>query len=233
MPPPRDHAPTLQSLFRQKQVVTIKEIHRALGVSSRTTVLEALRKIGYLASYSHAGKYYTLLNIPTFDERGLWFHGEARFSKHRTLRKTLVVLVTEAPAGHTHDELAVILGLRVHDTLLSLVEADEIGRVRLDVAYLYVAADPTTASAQLSLREAMTPAAAPAPEPEAPAAPGAQQLDPARVIDVLVAVIHAPRDDARTIAARLRAAGLMVAEEQVEAVFEQYGLPVKKTARSR
>jgi hypothetical protein len=235
MPPPRDHAPALQSLFRQKQVVTIKEIHRALGVSSRTTVLEALRKVGYVASYSHAGKYYTLLHIPTFDERGLWFHSEARFSKHGTLRKTVVVLVTEALAGHTHEELAIILGLKVHDTLLSLVEADEIDRVRLDVAYIYVAADPTIASAQLSLRETMTPAAAPTPktEPESPAAEAPQQLDPARMVDVLVAVIHAPKDDARTIAARLRAAGLMVADEQVEAVFEQYGLPGKKTARSR
>jgi hypothetical protein len=120
-------------------------------------VLTALRKVGYLSSYSHAGKYYTLLEIPTFDERGLWFHGEARFSKHGTLRNTVVVLITEAPAGYTQQELAVILGLRVHDTLLDLVEADEIGRVLLDVAYVYVATDPGLASAQLSHRESLTP----------------------------------------------------------------------------
>jgi len=143
------------------------------------------------------------------------------------------VLVTKAPAGYTHEELEVILGLRVHDTLLSLVEAEEIGRVHIDVAYLYVAADPERASAQLSWREGMSvTTAAVAPKPKIPTEEPTVELDPTHVIDVLVAVIHAPKDDARTIAARLRAGGLLVANEQVEAVFEQYGLPEKKTVRS-
>ncbi len=233
MPPPHDYSPKLHSLFRRKRVVTIKELHQALGVSSRMTVLAALRKVGYLSSYSHAGKYYTLVDIPTFDERGLWFHGDTRFSRHGTLRRTVVVLVTEAPAGHTHEELAIILGLRVHDTLRSLVEDNEIGRVLVDVVYVYVSADPDTASAQLSRREAITTAVAPAKEPQAPTVGPVLELDLAGVVDVLVAVIHAPKDDARTIAARLRAAGLVVADEQVAAVFEHYGLSEKKTAYSR
>jgi hypothetical protein len=187
-----------------------------------------------LSSYSHAGKYYTLNHIPMFDRRGLWFHGEVRFSKHGTLRRTVVVLVTEASAGHTHEELAVVLGLRVHDTLRSLVETSEIGRVHIGVAYIYVAADPTRASEQLSQREALRATKA-ATQQRASAVPLAASSAPdlARVIDVLVAVIHAPRDDAHTIAARLRAEGLVVTNEQVEAVFEQYELAVKKTARSR
>jgi len=232
-PSPTDaRSQTLQKLFGRKPALRLQEMQRAVRTSGRT-VFRLLAPLGYLSSYSHAGKYYTLVDIPTFDERGLWFHGEARFSKHGTLRKTVVVLVTEAPAGYTHEELAIILGLRVHDTLRSLVEANEIGRVRIDVVYLYVAADPDTASVQLSQREAITTAAAPEREPQAPSGGPVPELDLARVVDVLVAVIHAPRDDARTIAARLRAVGLLVTDEQVEAVFEQYGLPGKKTARSR
>jgi hypothetical protein len=41
-----------------------------------------------------------------------------------------------------------------------------------------------------------------------------------------------PGDDARTIAARLRAGGLGVRDEQVAAVFAQYALE-KTTAHSR
>jgi len=52
------------------------------------------------------------------------------------------------------------------------------------------------------------------------------------VVDLLLAVIRAPKDDADTIAARLRAGGLAVEDGQVEAVLAQYGLE-KKTARSR
>ena len=205
-----------------------------LGSSGRT-VLRALHRTGYVTSYSHAGKYYTLEGIPTFNERGLWFHGATRFSKHGTLRKTVVVLVTEAPAGYTHEELAIILGLRVHDTLRSLVEDNQIGRVRVDVVYVYVAADPAIASAQLSRRETPVPTAVPAIEPQTTAvdAGPSPELDLARVVDVLLAVIHAPKDDARTVAARLRASGVVVADEQVAAVFVRYGLPGKKTAHSR
>lgn len=230
-----DHSRALKSLFRRKPIATLQELRRGLRVKSRTTILGALRNAGYLSSYSHAGRYYTLNHIPTFDRRGLWFHGEVRFSKHGTLRRTVVVLVTEAIAGHTHEELAVVLGLRVHDTLRSLVETGEIGRVHIDVAYVYVAVDSTRASEQLSQREAMRAEEAVATQSRASATPLAapSALDLARVIDVLVAVIHAPKDDAHTIAARLRAGGLVVTNEQVEAVFEQYELAVKKTARSR
>jgi len=57
-------------------------------------------------------------------------------------------------------------------------------------------------------------------------------LDLPRVVEVLVAVIHAPQDDATTIAARLRAGGVAVTDAQVEAVLAQYPLQ-KKTAPSR
>jgi hypothetical protein len=231
--PPDAQTKALRRLFQRKPAAQLAELQRVLGSSGRT-VLRALQRTGYLTSYSHAGKYYSLVDIPTFDERGLWFHGEARFSKHGTLRKTVVVFVTEAPAGYTHDELAIILGLRVHDTLRSLVEDNQIGRVRVDVVYLYVAADPAIASAQLSRRETTISTAVPATEPQPLADAGpSPELDLARIVDVLVAVIHAPKDEARTIAARLRAAAIMVTDEQVAAVFERYGLPGKKTARSR
>jgi hypothetical protein len=219
------YAHALEKLFRGKPVVTLADIQRALDVTSRTTVLKALRDADYVSSYSHAGRYYTLRRIPTFDARGLWFHGEIRFSTHGTLRATVVVLVSQAPAGHTHDELHIILGLRVHDTLRSLVEAGQIGRERVDAIYVYVDAESKQAEAQLERRRQASGAALAQTLASPP-------LDLARVVDVLLAVIHAPKDSPRKIAARLRASGLSLDEEQVEAVFRQYGL-VKKTARSR
>lgn len=224
----RDEAgEALERLFRRKPVVELEALRSALGTTSRTTVFRALRRVGYLTSYSHAGRYYTLRTAPRFDGRGLWFCGEVRFSAHGTLRATIVVLVKEAPAGRTHEDLEVILGLRVHDTLRSLVEAKEVGRERIEAVYVYVDSDPGRAAAQLERRRrpARSEPVGVGPLPPPP-------LDLARVVDVLLAVIHAPKDDARTIAARLRASGLAVEDEQVEAVFSQYDLG-KKTARSR
>lgn len=225
-----DAGEALERLFRRKPVVELEALRRALDTTSRTTVFRVLRRVGYLTSYSHAGRYYTLRTIPKFDDRGLWFCGEVRFSVHGTLRATLVVLVKQAPAGHTHEELEVVLGLRVHDTLLDLVETKHVGRDRIGAVYVYLDADPERAAAQVDRRRR---AAAPEPAGAVRTAPPLPlPLDPARVVDVLLAVIHAPNDDARTIAARLRAGGRAVEDAQVEALFAQYGLG-KKTARPR
>jgi molecular chaperone GrpE (heat shock protein) len=56
-------------------------------------------------------------------------------------------------------------------------------------------------------------------------------MDPARVIDVLLDVIHHPKDDIKATVRRLTARGLAMTVDQVEAVFANYG--VKKTVRPR
>jgi hypothetical protein len=168
-----------------------------------------------------------LRSIPQFDDRGLWFHGEIRFSAYGTLRATVVVLIEQASTGHTHEELEIVLGLRVHDTLRSLVQAKQVGRERVDAVFVYVDADPERAQAQLERRRELAGTAV-----AQPASPESPPLDLARVVDILLAVIHAPKDSPRKIATRLRASGLSIDEEQVEAVFRQYGLE-KKTMRSR
>jgi hypothetical protein len=224
--PPQDpKVRVLERLLRRKPIATLAEMQRSLGSSTRT-VLRALKRTGYLTSYSHAGRYYTLSRLPKFDAAGLWFFGEIRFSRHRTLRATVVVLVKQSPAGHTHEELEVLLRLRVHDTLRSLVKDKDLARERVTDVYVYLHPDRRVAAAQLTRRREMAVPSVPLP----PAATG--PLDPARVIDVLVAVIHSPKEDAHAIAEHLRARGVPITGEQVEGVFAAYGLE-KKTARSR
>jgi len=223
MPPGRDYAQVLDPLFRRTPVAVLDQLRRALKTTSRTTVFRALTAIGYRTSYSHAGRYYTLKRLPEFDAWGLWVIRDVRFSVYGTLRATVERMVTQAPAGHTHEELQAILGLRVHDPLRSLVDTRHLARARVGARYVYVDVVPAGATAQLARRHAG--AAAPAAAAEAP-------LDLARVVDVLVAVIRAPRATAPQIAAHLRARGLSLTDAHVEAVFARYALE-KKTARSR
>src|SRR3972149_5372047 len=138
--PSERHRRGLEKLFDRKPVAQITELRRALGVRSRTTVFFVLKATGYLTSYSHAGRYYTLGRIPKFDAHGLWAVGGIRFSRHGTLRATIVVLVCAASAGCTHEELTKLLGLRVHDTLRSRVETHSLGREQVQAGY--VSLDP-------------------------------------------------------------------------------------------
>lgn len=226
----------VQRFFRRRRVATLNDLERLLGTTGRT-VHRALESEGYLTSYNHAGKYYTLKHIPKFDAHDLWVHNEARFSKHGTLRRTIVVRVNASVAGLTHEELAAMLGVRVHNTLKSLVETDEIGREHVKASYAYVACDPATATRQMSQRGQMGVGhASPAFSPQPPRKPDAtgMLLDLGRVVEVLVAVIHSPKDDARKITTHLVARGVEINQAQVEQVFATYDITKKKAAsRSR
>ncbi len=220
----RDDAPRrLAHLFRRKRVADLQTIQGVLGTSSRTTVFRVLSEIGYLTSYSHAGRYYTLLEIPRFDEEGLWAHGGALFSKYRTLRATIVQLVHNAPAGRTHAELRDRLRLRVHDTLRALTAGEQIGRVQLDRLFLYVSVEDAIAQVQAVQRRQVL-----------EAQPPPVLLPPVTVIiEVLLEVIQAAQAQAHpaAVAARLEARGIVVSPAQVERVFRHHGVE-KKTVGS-
>jgi hypothetical protein len=187
------------------------------------SVFRRLSPIGYLTSYSHAGRYYTLRDIPAFDEEGLWHHQGVSFSRHGSLKKTVEHIVSDADSGRTHSELKLSLRVRVHNTLLDLVEEERIGRVELDRYFLYTSAKQRQAKAQIARRKEL--------ESEITEREG--RPSSAVVIEVLLEIIHRAKVEAEpsAIAARLAARGVHVSAAQVEALLEEHGL--KKTAQSR
>ena len=213
----------IENFFHHRPVAQLDELQRALQVSGRT-VFRMLGQMGYLSSYSHAGKYYTLARSPSFDADGLWAHSGVLFSSHRTLRNTVVHLVNKAPAGHTHAELQDRLRLRVYDTLFDLVAAGEIGRAERERHYLYVSAEPSTAEGQIAERQRLIAA----PPPRSSLLP-----DPTVVIEVLLAVIHSPKPNVAALGALMQAQGKAITREQVEAVWVHYELGKKKPASPR
>ena len=211
----------LERFFGHRPIARLDELRGALQVSGRT-IFRILGTVGYLSSYSHAGKYYTLARTPSFDADGLWAHSGVLFSSHRTLRRTVVHLVNKAPAGDTHRELQDRLRLRVYDTLHDLVAAGEIGRAEVERLSLYVSAEPTVAEAQIAERQRRI------AEP-----PPGRLPDPAVVIEVLLAVIHSPKPDVAAVAALMRAQGKAITRGQVEAVWAHYEPGNKKPASRR
>lgn len=209
----------LRRLFSRNPISDLPALKRALGVSSRTTVFHALSAVGYRSSYSHAGRYYTLANIPRFDDDGLWAHGAALFSRDKTLRATLLRLIVQAPAGKTHAELQGQLRLKVHNTLLDLVTDKQIGRAELEGLYLYVSADAPRAKTQTEARRHLRPA---------PSPPPASLSEPEAIIEILLAVIHHPEEELGGIVSLLRRQGQAISREQVELVWARYGLGKKK-----
>jgi hypothetical protein len=214
----------LRRLFRRRHIADLDQLCTALGTRSRMTVFRRLSTVGYLSSYSHSGRYYTLRDLPAFDSDGLWQHRGVLFSRDGTLTRTLVRLVEEADAGQCHRELQLRVRLRVHNTLSALVADHRLGRAPLAGEYLYTSAAAPRAAAQLARRMQLGPASS--------GTPGAE-LTPTLVIEVLVEVIHGSvvHLDAPQVAARLVARGVPVTTAQVEEVCQRHGVE-KKTAPS-
>ena len=144
---------SLRNVFRRLRVVGIEVLFKTLETKSRMTVFRNLRKLEYLSSYSHAGRYYTLLDIPTFNRQGLWQFQDAYFSRHGTLKATIRHLVENGEAGYTHRELKSLLNIRVQNTINDLLKAGEIGRGMIDGISLYFNSRPEIAQKQLGQRQ--------------------------------------------------------------------------------
>ncbi len=142
----------LVKLLRRRRVVELRDLFEALGTRSRMTVFRRLREVGYRTSFTHRGQYYTLAELPEFDEWGLWFHGDIGFSRSGTLKETTAVQVQQAPDGRTHAERSHLLRVRVHNPLFELVHEGRIGRQRYRGQHLYVSADADRAVEQVRER---------------------------------------------------------------------------------
>lgn len=214
----------LRELFRRQPVIDLDTLYRALNTTSRMSVFRRLKDMGYLSSYTHRGAYYSVTDIPDFDEYGLWFHHGVGFSRAGTLKATLVEQVEAAEGGHTHRELEARLRIRVQNTLIRLIREHRLGRERLDRLYLYVSAEAKRAAEQVAKRRQRR---ATALEPI--------ELPDTTVIEVLLEVVCAGTVviAPAVVAERLRARGVLVTSEQAERVYSHYGIAVKKTVRWR
>ena len=146
---------TVISLLREKTVAELDEILEAFGTASRRTVCRKLVAASCRSSYSHGGRFYTLDELATYDEHGLWSYQGIRFSRAGTLLATAAGLVEHAPAGWFADELGRVVQVAVHNALGKLVRARRVARERLDGRFLYCSPAPQRRERQLRTRRVM------------------------------------------------------------------------------
>jgi len=221
-----DHSrDVLRRLFQQRRIADLDLLFKSLRTGSTMSVFRRLSDLGYLTSYSHARRYYTLDDIPDFDSNGLWQYQGVFFSRHGTLKATVAYLVDIADAGHTPKELRSRVRVHVHNTLLNLVKGKLIGRALVRGRFLYVSADAARAAMQVTRRQQQQ-SVAPSP---------ARDAGRPLVIEVLLEIIHGADlvSDPVDVIARLLARGVEVTREQVDVIFQQHGLKKTRARRSR
>jgi len=149
-------ADVLRQFLRRNRIATLPQLKHLLGTEAAITVFRKLKELSYRTSYSHRGSFYTLDEIATFDEQGLWSFDSVRFSRHGTLVATAEDLVTQSEAGYFAAELEDILHVPVKEPLLQLVAQGRISRQSVSGLYLYCASHPRTRQQQLRARQSLS-----------------------------------------------------------------------------
>ena len=139
----------IRSLLQRQKIATLAELKGSLGSSATMTVFRKLKALGYLTSYSHRGKYYTLADIPRFDEQGLWSYDAVWFSRDKNLLATAQRFVEKAKAGFTAGELQDCLNVEVKE----LYRRKRLDRDDLGGRYVYFSRDPGIGQEQRLQRE--------------------------------------------------------------------------------
>ncbi len=144
----------IKTLLKQKKIAVMEELKSVLGTHAPVTVFRKLKELGYLTSYSHGSRYYTLESIARFNHQGLWSYHSVGFSIHGTLLSTLVNFIEDSEDGFLSEELNTLLNVNVSPSLLKLFKQGRITREKHLGLYLYCTTDPSIHKRQIASRQA-------------------------------------------------------------------------------
>ncbi len=216
---PAETTGRLVNLFADRKCWTIAELSGTLGYAA-ISVRRFLGEAGYCRSYNHNGKWYTLLSIPTFNRKGIWFYDNIGFSRHGSLTRTIVHLLGRSPQGYSPGSLADILGVSCHAVLTHMHKAGRVAREKFGGGFVYLAADRKTNRRQRKRQELRF-----AKEP-------AGSLGSEAAVFVLVEFIKRPRASFEEISRMLqRNRRITVSSESIAQFFRE--LEIKKTPESK
>lgn len=142
----------VSSYFDKVKIATLHELKEMLNTTSTMTIFRRLKSLGYLTSYSHRGKYYTLADIPQFDDSGLWSSNSIWFSRYGNLLQTVKSFIEDSQAGWSAQELENILHVEVKRPLLQLYQKGEIYREKSVGVYIYFTTHSDKQRSQLLIR---------------------------------------------------------------------------------
>jgi len=205
-----EHDQETINAFKQHRVLTIVDLCALLRFSI-ATVRRRLKEWGALSSYNHSGRYYTLSSIPEFNKKGLWKYKGIFFSKHGTLKNTVIHLVQISSRGLSNSELEEILGINPNSYLPQCKQLRGVKREKHNRQGVYFSADE-----QLYQRQKQN---------RFPPEPTVLKLPPdALGIIVLVELAKHPNSTPAELSDMLRRDGYEIDAHMTENLFEYHGL---------
>lgn len=204
--------------FQKKKVLTIEQLLKAVGCS-KMTAWRLLRKQGYLTSYNHNARYYTLDGIPQFDEYGLWSYRKICFSKWGALTHTMLALVHNSKGGLTAEQLQQQLQVKnLKPALSRLVDQKRLKREKTENHFVYFPLQAAVHKKQRKLRKQES--LLRRSKPDLPSVE--------HIISLLIEIIGHPKNRPRQWSRRLARQGIRITPKQIQVVLDHYQIDLKK-----
>lgn len=197
----------------RKKIITI-DMLAALLDSSVKTARRRLKLWHAYTSYNKNGSYYTLPNIPEFDENGLWAYRKVRFSRSGNLKQTSIHLIQRSRAGLDAAELSDLLGISIRSFLTAFQKHQDLKREKIQGRYVYFSTIEKDYIRQKDNRAGMS---------------RIKQLpSDIEAILILVETIKNPHLSIEGLALKLGDNNCRVAPESIRKLFDYHGLTIKK-----
>ena len=128
--------------FKRQTVITITQLVQLLQCSV-ITARRRLKKWKVYTSINKNGRYYTLPQVPVFDDNGLWQYQTILFSKHGNLKQTIIQIIRQAPTGLSAADIAKIVALSPSSSLFGQIKnAAGIRREKYFGRFVYFSDNP-------------------------------------------------------------------------------------------
>ncbi len=162
-------------------------------------------------------QYYTLADIPGFDQNGLWRYKGIFFSRYGNLKKTLKVLIDNSSAGLTVAEAGKIMGLSLNSFMAQPGNIQQLRREKINGIFVYFSSDEGSLFKQRKNRE--------------------ESIDQVKLMNlptdaegiiILVERIKNPQLSIEQLSVKLTQKGQKITAEVIQNFFGHHGL-LKKT----
>lgn len=207
----------ISQLFKLQKCLTLENLCTSLNYSDRSAQ-RLLKSIGYYSSFTHNGKWYTLQNIPVFDNNGLWFYQGIGFSKYRDLNSTIRHLIDCSAEGLMASDLSKTLSTSCPPVLNRLYKANKIDRVKTHRGFVYLSANHSIKRQQISRFEKTH---------------RLQRPSDMDSITILVEFIRNPNRTFEELAIHLNQKRVFCSAEMIKNLFVYFGLEKKIPKRPK
>jgi len=172
---------------------------------SERTIQRRLKSWGAYTSYNKNCCYYTLTDIPRFNQYGIWKYKGIFFSKFGNLKNTVIAVVEQSESGLSAYELSEIIALPSYTFLSHFKNDPNIQREKHKGVYVYFSKDPDEFDKQKRKRKDIILSKAILDLPT-----------DAEAIIVLVELIKHPADKIDQLSSRVRRKGVPISTHKID-----------------